>query len=203
MMGKSQVIYDVLSKSTVTQPIYADCVSGFFGIVNENVSIPVNRTGEYYRDQVFDRNDYITVVQGNLTSHTAMNIKYKILLRFLGLQKAQKDGLGIVRTFNLTTVANSWWGIPAGFTSQITFVYLGRLRGWEELLSDEMKPLLIPEGDDANDLSIDVSGTSPFREFPHYVTSGGIINYERANVLADLTGWAVLQHEELFRDILS
>lgn len=31
-----------------------------------------------------------------------------------GLQAAQAQGNGMVATFELTTIENAWWGIPAG-----------------------------------------------------------------------------------------
>ena len=101
----------------------------------------------------------------------------------------------------MVTIANSWWGIDAGINISLTIAYLGRLKKWEELLTPEMQKLLIPE-EDADDLSVDVE-KGIFRDFPHYATSGAMINYERANVLADLTGWSVLQNRELFEKILS
>lgn len=64
-----------------------------------------------------------------------------------------------------------------------------------------MYKLLVPSDvNDANDLSVDVD-EGPFKGFPHYATAGGIINYERANVLADLSGWVILQNKELFQSI--
>eukprot|EP01035_Chromulina_nebulosa_P019173 gene19173-25018_t len=159
----------------------SDCLSAFFGVVESTQADWQNKSYEYEKDQIFDTSDYIEVING--------------------LQQAQSDGNGIIYTTNLTTVENDWWGIPSGITTQITFVYLGRVLNWENSLSDEMKALLIPS-ENSDDLSVDVS-SGPFRGFPHYLTTGGAINYERANVLADLTGWTILKNEELFRDILS
>jgi len=135
------------------------------------------------RNQVFAASDFAPVVAA--------------------LQAAQQVGKGIITTFRLTTVSNAWWGIPAGFTASVTFVYLGRLSRWEQRLRPELKELLVPHNvDDVEDLSKDVSH-GPFRNFPHYFTAGGEINAERANVLADLTAWSVLQNADLFRSVLS
>jgi len=117
------------------------------------------------------------------------------------LQLAQDDGNGIIITKKLTTVENQWWGIPAGITSEITFVYLGRLSKWESQLSSDMKELFVP-AENADDLSVDID-EGPFKGFPHYLTAGGITNYERANALADITGWTILQNKELFQSIFS
>lgn len=90
-----------------------------------------------------------------------------------------------------------------GITSQVTFVYLGRLSGWEAQLSTEMQGYLVPsDPDDAADLSVDVD-SGPFAKFPNFYTTGGSISYEKANALADLTGWAVLQNSATFQAMLS
>lgn len=64
-----------------------------------------------------------------------------------------------------------------------------------------MYKLLVPnDPNEASDLSIDIN-EGPFKGFPHYATSGGIINAEKANVLADLTGWVILNNKQLFQSI--
>ena len=104
---------------------------------------------------------------------------------------------------NLTTVENTWWGIPAGITSQVTFVYLGRLKNWEAELSEDMHELLVPsDPEDEKNLAVDVD-SGPFRSFPHYMTAGGLEDHERANVLSDLTGWSIKKNAELFKSIFS
>ena len=140
-----------------------------------------NRSYEYEMNQVFPKSDYFDLIES--------------------LQAAQAQGDGIVTTKHLTTIQNNFWGIPAGFEADITFCYLGRLSGWEKQLSSDLQSVLVPK-ENADDLSVDVSD-GQFRNFPHYATSGSLINHERANVLADLTGWAVLQNADLFRSILS
>ena len=120
-----------------------------------------------------------------------------------GLQAAQAEGNGIIYSVNLTTIENNWWGIPAGITSEITFVYLGRLKNWEAELSDEMRKLLVPsDPEDEANLSVDIS-RGPFRHFPHYFTAGGLEDHSRANVLADLTGWSIKKNADLFKSIFS
>lgn len=158
-----------------------DCLTSFFGVFDPNQPGVLDRSLEYERNQVFAKEDFAPVMAA--------------------LQKAQSEGKGIMATFELTTVENKWWGIPAGFKTQVTFSYLGRLRQWESRLSPEMYPLFVP-AENADDLSVDVKD-GPFRKFPHYTTAGGAINYERANALADMTGWSVLQNADLFRSVLS
>jgi len=158
-----------------------DTVTCFFGVLAKDTPNWQNRSYEYEKDQVFATSDYPIVVSA--------------------LQAAQAKGEGIIATFNLTTIENTWWGIPAGETYEITISYLGRLQAWEAKLSSDMKDLLVPK-ENASDMSVDVD-SGAFRSFPHYATSGGGINTERANALADLTGWSILNNADTFRKILS
>ena len=159
-----------------------DGLSSLFGVLPEDYVKWEERSFDFSKDQFFDKNQWIPFVTD--------------------MQAAQQAGNGIIVTRNLTTVRNDWWGIPAGVTSEVTFVYLGRLKSWEAQLSEEMKGLLVPSGEDALDLSKTIDSGS-FRHFPHYPTSGGLLNAEQANVLADLTAWTILQNRELFQTILS
>jgi hypothetical protein len=156
-----------------------DTLPAFFGVIPKQLNWE-NRSFEYEINQVFAQADYPRVISG--------------------LQAAQAAGKGIIATFNLTTVENEWRGIPAGFNVQITFSYLGRLSDWEARLSADMRSVLVPE-DNADDLSHDVD-SGPYKSFPHYPTMGGNIDADNANVLADLTGWSVLQNADIFRAIL-
>lgn len=158
----------------------SDSLTCFFGVLPEPMTKFENRSFEYEMNQVFDRKDYPMVISA--------------------LQAAQATGKGIFATFNLTTIENRWWGIPAGITTEITFSYLGRLPAWEAKLPHTMKPLFVP-WTNAEDPSNDIDH-GPFRKFPHYATTGGEINSERANALADLTGWSVLENADLFHRML-
>lgn len=159
-----------------------DGLSSLFGILPGDYIRWEERSFDFTKDQFFSTSEWIPFVTE--------------------LQAAQQAGNGIVVTKKLTTVENVWWGIPAGLEVEVTFVYLGRLAAWEAQLPEEMKPLLIPAGADADDLSKTVSD-GPFRHFPHYPTSGGLLNAQQANVLADLTAWTVLQNKEMFQHMLS
>jgi hypothetical protein len=174
--------WDVAANQTYDDQV-SDCLSSFFGVVEEYLPWYGNRSFEYEKNQVYSVQDYITVIQG--------------------LQAAQASGQGIITTQRLTTIENAWWGIPAGITSEVTFVYLGRVKNWESLLSSEMKAYLMPSDPaDAADLAVDVS-SGPFKHFPHYATTGGSINAAQANALADQTGWVILENAALFEQILA
>jgi hypothetical protein len=182
----SSVPLQPFSMWNVTTDPYSDDqitsdLASFFGAFPASQPDYENRTFEYERNQVFALEDYATVITA--------------------LQTAQQEGRGIVAAFNLTTVQNDWWGIAAGQQHEVVFSYLGRLPQWEAELSPEMYKLLVPEKDTDN-YSVDID-EGPFRNFPHYTTSAGDINYERANVLSNLYGWGVLQHEDIFRRVLS
>lgn len=159
----------------------SDTVTCFFGVLAKNTPNWQNRSYEYEKDQVFATSDYAPVVSA--------------------LQAAQAKGEGIIATFNLTTIENKWWGVPAGINAEITISYLGRLQAWEKKLSDDMKDLLVPK-ENASDMSVDID-SGEFKGFPHYVTAGGGINAERANALADLTGWSILNNADTFKKIFS
>jgi hypothetical protein len=119
------------------------------------------------------------------------------------MQAAQTKGNGIIATMNLTTIENERWGIDSGIETEVVFVYLGRAFNWEAKLSNEMKELFVPSDPvDALDPSKTIS-KGPFRSFPHYATICNFEDTERANALADLTGWTIRNNEELFKRILS
>ena len=156
----------------------SDALPSYFGIFIDKDSSILERCYDYSKNQVFDEKDYPKVI--------------------LALQAAQKKGNGLIASLNLTTVKNDFWGIPEGFTSKITFVYLARLSSWEEKLSPEMQKLVTPP--DGSNLADDIK-TGPFEGFPHYTTLAGGINAERANLLGNMVGWSVLENEELFRSL--
>lgn len=156
-------------------------LAALFGVISDDQGNIEDSSYEYNNNQIFSINDYYYVVKQ--------------------LQLAQANGKSIMTTVNLTTIDNYWWGISKDMNIEITFSYLGRLKQWENLLSDEMKELVIPSNN-PEDLSNDIS-YGPFRSFPHYVTDFGLINYERANLLCNMLGWSVLENEELFRHMLS
>jgi len=87
-----------------------------------------------------------------------------------------------------------------GLNVQVMWVYLGRLSEWESKLSPEMQALVQPVNDPENLANTIDSG--PFKSFPHYPTTTANINYSQANLLADLTGWSILENAALFREFL-
>mmetsp|Transcript_13113 Transcript_13113/g.12707 ORF Transcript_13113/g.12707 Transcript_13113/m.12707 type:complete len:569 (-) Transcript_13113:163-1869(-) len=158
----------------------SDAVPSYFGIFEKTGNI-LERSYDYDKNHVFDRSDYIKVVKA--------------------LQDAQQQGNGIIATLNLTTIQNDNWGIPHGFTAQITFVYLGRLFNWEHRLPRDIKEMIVPPGNEGN-MGEDIKD-GPFNDFPHYQTLGGGMNYERSNLLANMVGWSILENKRLFQELCS
>jgi len=155
-------------------------IPAFFGINVDRKHKFQDRSYFLDNNQIFASADYAGVVKG--------------------LQAAQAAGKGIIFRTTLTTIQNLWWGVTGGVQVDITFMYLGRVTAWETLLSADMRKLVVPKKD-ADNLANTVSH-GPFKHFPHFPTEGGSINHEQANLLADLTGWTVLNNAELFRDIV-
>lgn len=156
-------------------------IANLFGIYAEDDPNWKKNSFENRNNQFFSSDLYPSVVQN--------------------LQKAQEEGKGIFYKTKLTTIENTWWGVPAGIEVEVLFAILGRLSKWESSLPENMKSYFIPS-ENADDLSVTVS-SGPFRHFPHYPTIGGTVDHQKANALADLTGWSILQNKELFNEFLS
>ena len=114
----------------------SDEIPAYFGIIIKQNSDTMRRSYDYNKNHIFDKKDYFELI--------------------LSLQNAQQTGNGIISTLNLTTIKNNYWGIPEGFKTKITFVYLGRLSQWENKLSDNMKKLSVPTGVKFEDLGSDI-----------------------------------------------
>lgn len=160
-----------------------DELAAFFGVYPDDESFWQKRGYDYRHNQHWSSDAWPTLITQ--------------------LQEAQAKGDGIVTTMKLTTIGNSVWSVPAGIVSEVTFVCLGRSFSWESQLSPEMQALLVPADPvEAADPSKTVSD-GPFKHFPHYATAGAELNHEKANALADLTGWVVRKNADLFRSILA
>jgi len=156
----------------------SDSLSCFFGVLPSEQAGWEDRSYQYEKDQVFAKADYAPLMQE--------------------LQAKQEVGKGVIVTKRLTTVANEWWGIPEGFETEITFVYLSRLPVWEAKLNPEMHGLLVPE-----DPALNNAVKGDFRNFPHYATTGGLLSYQKINALADLVGWSVLANADVFKQVIA
>lgn len=159
-----------------------DGFQAYFGIVPPAPNKVVERSFQIEKNQVFATADYYPVVHA--------------------MQAAQAEGKGLVHSVNLTTVENAWWGVPAGITAEITFVYLSRLSQWEAQLSADMQARVVPQKGDPADMSNTIAH-GPFKHYPHYFTAGGLQTHQMTNLLADMSGWLIKENKELFERILS
>jgi hypothetical protein len=116
------------------------------------------------------------------------------------LQAAQASGNGMVISMTHTTVTNSKYGIEAGRKVKVVWAYLGRATTWESQLNDQMQSLVVPATDPENQANTIEDG--PFVSFPQYGTAVANVDIEKANLLADFTGWMVYQNQNIFRDAL-
>jgi len=160
---KSSKEWDV--ESDVPESNQVDvALSSYFGICPPKIS---SSAGMLCKNQVFSAVDFITVMKG--------------------LQEAQDKEEPIMYTTNLVTIENSWWGIPAGVKSQITFSYLGHVKSWEKMLPQDTQKQL---------------QTSPeFKNFPFFPESFCGISTKNSNLLCNMAGWTITQNKELFETI--
>jgi len=87
-----------------------------------------------------------------------------------------------VFTQQLTTVANDWFGIPAGRSVTMLWMYLGMAQSWRADMTERVR------------LSLDKEML--LHKFPHYSTLKTELSPEQVNFLANLTAWTMLQNEE-------
>lgn len=158
-----------------------DSIQSYFGVFDPPSNRVYERSFMVRKNHVFPTERYADVITA--------------------LQAGQAAGTGAIATVKLTTVANEWWGIEAGFETEVTFVYLSRLGAWEAALSPEMQAMVVPTDGNPADYSNTID-KGEFRHFPHYTTSGGLLSAQQTNLLADMTGWSVLQNKALFQRIL-
>lgn len=112
-------------------------------------------------------------------------------------QQAQRHGRPLVASTTLPVLANPWWGIAGGWEVSVCWVYNDRAADWESDLPPATRALLAaPESE------------SLVARFPHYRTIGqnpGALTRltpVQANLLADLSGWGVLESADALRDVL-
>jgi hypothetical protein len=154
-------------------------IPAFFGIGFDQESYFANMSWDLTKNQVFSEHDWPDVAAQ--------------------FQEAEGNGRGIVVSTTHTTVENVWWGVPPGLTVNITWVLLGRAAAWEAQLTETMHDLVVPTGTAAAQDPSQTIDAGPFERFPNYATTAASLNVERANLLADFTGWTVKEHKDVFR----
>ena len=95
------------------------------------------------------------------------------------------ENVAPIFTQKLTTVANDWFGIPAGRDVTMLWVYLGMSQSWRGELTDEVVKLKL-------DFELAT------QDFPHYGTLRTQRSAVQMNLLSNLTAWTVLQNQAAF-----
>lgn len=168
-----------------TDPLTEDSIDftvpAWFGIITPNLSDISTDSFDLNNSQVFVKEDWLPFVTA--------------------LQAAQASGNGNVITFNHRTAANAKWGLKGGYNVTVVWYYNGRALGWEALLNDEMRALVQPATDPADQANVVDSGT--FKDFPAYPTLLSTVSLNRSNLLADFTGWNVLNNAQQYIDAMN
>jgi hypothetical protein len=107
------------------------------------------------------------------------------------LQDAAATGAGAVVTMRHVTVANPWFGIPAGHACTVTWCYLTAAPAWAAQLPAETAARLA----DANDAELGPT-------FPHFGTLDLSLSPTQVNLLHSLCTWTVMSHADQFRAAL-
>jgi hypothetical protein len=95
-----------------------------------------------------------------------------------------------VFTQQLVTVANDWFGIPAGRSVTMLWMYLGMAQNWRsEITSERVR------------LSLDKEML--LHKFPHYSTLKTELSPTQVNLLANLTAWTMLQNSDAVTALFS
>jgi len=136
---------------------------------------------DYTHNQVFNETDFVDAA--------------------VQLQTTMDAGNGCYAVQTLTTVENKRWSIPAGIVVNVTWVYLSRLTAWEAQLPKEVRKHVTPTFDPDDPSKGAPEG--PFHNFPPYQDVSRLeLSPEQTNLLADLTGWSVMQNKEVFQRAL-
>ncbi|MEO6218439.1 MAG: hypothetical protein ABIO86_20600 [Sphingomonas sp.] len=95
-----------------------------------------------------------------------------------------------VFTQQLVTVANDWFGIPAGRSVTMLWMYLGMAQNWRNEITAERVKLSLDE-------------EMLLHKFPHYSTLKTELSPTQVNFLANLTAWTMLQNSDAVTALFS
>lgn len=174
-------------KRPPTSSEFDDMVPWFFGVPvapgDEKERLEQETSFDYSQNQVFNSSEFVGLATA--------------------LQDKQAIGQAPVVTTPLVTIANPHWGVPPGISTNVTWVYLSRVGEWEDRLDENLRKLVRPEpfGVQVTDYGEEIK-SGPFESFPSYSTDEGVWSPAKANLLAELTGWAVTSQADIFRAAL-
>lgn len=83
----------------------------------------------------------------------------------MALQDCKRRGRPLVVHQTLDVQANAWWGIAGGWQVEVVWVYLDRVRAWEDSLPRDTRDAI-----EAGNRKI--AATGPLAHFPNYKTIG-------------------------------
>jgi hypothetical protein len=157
--------------ATSRPPTHTDIdgyISAYFGyqVYNET-----NNMYYLYNNQIFASEDFVPIVQG--------------------LQSQVNAGNAAVFTSTLTTIENTFMGIPAGLEVTILWDYSSIPQRWFDQLPTSIQ----------NDLNEGDKG--PYLDFPYYSIAHIALSTQQVNLLANLCTWVVLDNQDQFEMILS
>ena len=113
-------------------------------------------------------------------------------------RRAKQAGRPLAATMRLPVLTNPWWGIEGGWEVSVCWIYNDRVRDWESRLPSSVRQFLPADG---------VPG-GPIARFPHYWTVGQNagaltrLTATQANLLAELSGWGILESADALGDLL-
>jgi hypothetical protein len=110
---------------------------------------------------------------------------FDALLDGLWASTGGNESMAPIFSQKLTTVANDWFGIPAGREVTMLWVYLGMSQNWANAITDDW-------------VSIKLDYEQIVEGFPHYNTLWTERSPTQMNLLGNLTAWTVLQNEAAF-----
>jgi hypothetical protein len=121
-----------------------------------------------------------------------------------GLHAADLLGKGVFYRKKFTTIENQEFGIKAGKKVDVTFYYNSLCHVWKDKLPADVVANVI----DVPPATASCGFTSKFQpaeyeNFPFYYATDFSFSRGESNLFANMTGWAVKQHEVLLRDIFS
>jgi hypothetical protein len=148
-------------------------VAAYFGIISTKPDL----MEVYTQNKVFRPEDFIRLVDA--------------------LHEAQAAGNGLIATLKLNTICNSHWNVDADIECEVTWVYLGRVKAWEDQVPDFENFARIYNPDEWS-----YHYDQQFH-FPNFPTRFGSLNHQQANALSNLTGWTILHNRTLFEGIFS
>ncbi len=131
-------------------------------------------------------------------NHVFPSTDYAPLVQALQALKQKGEPMVVAKTH--TIQANPFWGVPAGGTIDVLYVYLDQVASWRSQITDDWVKLQLDLGD-----------VGEFPHFPNYKTidenvlppwSLTLLTPKQVNLLADLTCWVVRSSQSAIQSFI-